>query len=245
MTTPLERCLWNTRGERRLPGLAELDAALAATLPSEIDRLLEFGPRGPLYLLPTKEWIRALAKELERLGVKRVLEIGAGDGFLSACLAKAAPRLDVRCTDSHAWTRATARMSARERAELKGVEVAGIRAGSHVERLEARAAIAMHKPDLVLASWLPPKFALSQVLRRDVNYLFEIGAAGGVTPGAWNWRYAHDLCTGPLEELARCRLDVRPKKALHSRVTLYFGAAHPEHRCERVREGDWLWQFRP
>jgi hypothetical protein len=78
-----------------------------------------------------------------------------------------------------------------------------------------------------------------------VKYLLEIGAAGGVTPGAWNWRYAHDLCTGPLESLARCRLDVRPKKALHSRVTLYFGAAHPEHRCERVREGDWLWQFRP
>jgi len=77
-----------------------------------------------------------------------------------------------------------------------------------------------------------------------VRYVLEIGARGGVTPGAWNWRFAHEFCED-LERHARCRLDERPRRALHSTVTLYYGARHPEHATERVRPGDWLWQFRP
>jgi len=78
-----------------------------------------------------------------------------------------------------------------------------------------------------------------------VKYVLEIGAAGGVTSSAWSWRYAHEFCDGPLETLARCRLDTRPARELHSRATLYFGALHPEHALERVRPGDWLWQYCP
>ena len=207
--------------------------------------MMEFGPLGPLYFLPTSDWCRAATKQLRKLGVKRIVEIGAGDGFLSRSLARIDPSLEFIATDTGAWTKAQARMSAEERRIHRDGAVAGIHAGRNVEPIEARAAIERHRPDLVLAAWLPPKFPLSRVLRCDVRFLLEIGAAGGVTPGAWNWRYAHELCEGPIESLARCRLDARPDRALASRVTLYFGAAHPEHHCERVREGDWLWQFRP
>ena len=87
---------------------------------------------------------------------------------------------------------------------------------------------------------------LDRLIRAETRHVLEIGAAGDVTAaGAWSWRFAHDTREGPLERTARCRLDARPARRLHSRVTLYFGRTHPEHHCERVRPGDWLWQFRP
>lgn len=239
------RTVWDANGTRRLPTGPALDRALAALHPADLDWICEFGPLGPVYLLPTTTWLRALAHKLEALGVRRVLEIGAGDGLLSRGLRAVAPRLEVTATDSGAWSKASARMSEAERTELRGVDVAGLSLEPDVIKLEARAAIGKFKPDLVLASWLPPAFDLGRVLRTDVRFLLEIGAAGGITPGAWNWRYAHELCEGPVETLARCRLDARPSKALQTRVTLYFGRAHPDHHCERVREGDWLWQFKP
>jgi hypothetical protein len=241
----LARLLWSQDGARRLPALAELDEALSSMHPDDLDGMMEFGPMGPLYLLPTREWCRALATTIAALGVRRVVEIGAGDGFLSACLARMAPKIEVHATDTNAWTRAEARMTRPERSAHAGRNVAGIRPGRHVERLEAREAIDRYRPELVLASWLPPRFPLSRIVRCDIRYCLEIGAAGGVTPGAWNWRYAHDFCDGPVEELARCRLDARPQRERHSRVTLYFGAAHPDHHCERVGPDHWLDQYRP
>ena len=137
-------------------------------------------------------------------------------------------------------------MSAVERRALRGVDVPGLSLGAEVWRMSAARAIAQFRPELIIAAWLPPTGPLlGSLIRSPVRFVMDVGAAGGVTPGAWNWRYAHELCDGPLESLARCRLDARPEKALASRVTLYFGKAHSEYHCERVRPGDWLWQFRP
>ena len=173
-----------------------------------------------------------------------MLEVAAGDGFLSSALRKAAPQMEVIASDSFAWVDPRARMSAREKRELAGKQVPGVRPGRDVLRLDALAAIRRTRPQLVLACWLPPDTLLERLIRAPVRHVLEIGAKDGVTPGAWSWRYAHEFCE-ELEENARCRLDERPRRALHSRVTLYYGASHPEHACERVRRGDWLWQFRP
>ena len=239
------KLVWLRSGERRLPGLAALDRALAGLAPRELEWLCELAPLGPLYLLPTRAWVSALAREVRALGAKRVLEVAAGDGFLSRALAAAAPDLDVVASDSHAWADPRARMSPAERRAHHGAHVPGIRAGANVLRLEARAAIRRVKPDVVLAAWLPPGPLLDRIIAAPARFVLEIGAAGGVTSGAWSWRWAHDFPGGPVESLARCRLDARPARDLHSRVTLYFGALHPEHAKERVRPGDWLWQFRP
>ena len=112
------------------------------------------------------------------------------------------------------------------------------------QTLDALTAIQRIRPDLVFASWLPPGRLLDQLIRAPVRYVLEIGAKDGVMPGAWSWRFAHEFCE-EIERSARCRLDERPRRTLHSRVTLYYGARHPEHDCEQVRPGDWLWQFRP
>jgi hypothetical protein len=210
-----------------------------------LEQLCELDPRGPLYLIPTTRWIRALAQAIRELKVRRVLEVAAGDGFLTRCLQRALPQVQFVASDSGAWEQPVARMSPAEQRALRGTEVPGLRLGKGVLRLPARAAIRKVAPELVLACWLPPGPLLDQLIRMPVRYVLEIGAAGGVTSSQWSWRFNHEFLTGAVETLARCRLDERPARLLHSRVTLYYGAAHPEHFVERVREGDWLWQFHP
>ena len=240
----LARLLWTRSGGRRLPSTRALDAALARLPRGELHDLCELDPRGPLYLLPTREFVRRLAASIRALGSRRILEVAAGDGFLAGALRRAAPELTVVASDSGAWADPRARMNARERRQLRAVDVPGVRLGRSVLRLDALEAIRRTRPDLVLASWLPPGALLDRLIRAPVRHVLEIGAKDGVTPGAWSWRFAHELCD-ELEQHARCRLDERPRRELHSRVTLYYGARHRRHARERVRPGDWLWQFRP
>lgn len=240
----LARVLWTRAGERRLPGEAALDRALSAQRAEDLAWICEFSPLGPLYLLPTRRFVNELAKTLQRLGVRRVLEVAAGDGFLARSLRRTAPGLEVIATDSGAWRRPHARMSADEARALANVAVPGLALGADVERREARRAARTLAPDLVLCSWLPPSNLLDGLICAPVRYVLEIGAGSGVTASAYSWRFAHDFLEGPLERAARCRLDHRPQRQLHSRITLYYGALHAEHHEERVRPGDWLWQFR-
>lgn len=241
----LARLLWTPDGRRRLAGERALDAALAALPPRELDWLFEFAPLGPLYFLPTRRFVRELAQVIESLGVQRVLEVAAGDGFLAGALADAAPKLEVIASDSGAWEQPEARMSAAERRQYRDVAVPGLTLGHRVHRMSARGAIRKFAPDLVLGAWLPPTSLLDQLIRAPVRYVLEIGAGSGVTASAYSWRFAHEFLEGSVEQYARCRLDARPHEKTHSRVTLYYGKAHPEHYEERVREGDFLWQFRP
>jgi protein-L-isoaspartate O-methyltransferase len=241
----LARAIWSKSGARRLPTGSELDRALTQLPPAELAWMCEFAPLGPLYLLPTRPFVKALARTLEELGAGRILEVAAGDGFLARALRQVSPRLEVVATDSGAWSRASARMSRRELHSLRGVAVPGVRAGADVLRMDARRAIREVAPDLVLCSWLPPGHMLDALIRAPVRHVLEIGAGSGVTASAWSWRFQHEFLEGALERHARCRLDARPGRTLHSKVTLYFGAAHPDFHEERVRRGDWLWQYRP
>jgi hypothetical protein len=111
-------------------------------------------------------------------------------------------------------------MSARERRELRGKAVSGIRPGPEVARLDVRAAIDRFRPDLVLACWLPPGPLLGRILRASPVDVLEIGAGSGITGDISCWRYEHDFCD-ELDALGRCRLDERPSRKLHTRVTLY------------------------
>jgi hypothetical protein len=241
----LARVLWKRDGERRLASNAELDRALEASHPDDLEWIFELSPLGPVYFLPTRGFVQALRATIEKLGVSRVLEVGAGDGFLSQSLRRVAPHLELIATDSGAWIQPEARMNEAERKRYRDTVVPGLALGREVQPLSARAAIGRFSPELVLACWLPPGNLLDTLIRSQVQYVLEIGAPDGVTPGAWAWRFAHEFCEGPIEKRARCRLDRHPKRALHSRVTLYFGAAHPEFHEERVRPGSWLAQFKP
>jgi len=232
-------------GKRRVPKTADLDRALERLPASALWTFCETAPGGPLYFLPTREWIAALARRCLALG-SSVLEVAAGDGLVARALRAQAPRLKVRATDSGAWTRPGARMTPAERKAWAGASLSGIQLGPSVERIGALEAVRRRRPEIVLAVWLPPGTLLSQLIRSPCRYVLEVGAPGGVTgQGAWDWRFAHEFCDGPLERWARCRLDARPARELHTRVTLYYGGAHPDHAVERPGPGDWLYQFKP
>jgi len=241
----LVRALCSARGARKLPTQAELDRALAGVTPRDLEWICEFSPLAPLYFLPTRPFVSELARTLRSLGVRRVLEVAAGDGFLSRALARCDPALEVIASDSGAWEDPQARMSPTERRALRSVHVPGLLLGEGVHRLSARAAVRRFRPDLVLCAWLPPGNLLDSLVRAEVRYVLEIGAGHGITGSAYSWRFAHEFLEGALAARARCRLDDQPERTLHSRLTLYFGRAHPEYFEERVRPGDFLYQFKP
>lgn len=225
----LARELWDARG-RRLPTERALAAAMSACDARDVWWVCEASSAGPVYLLPTREWVRALARFVDRCGARTVLEVGAGDGFLSRCLADARPALTVVATDDHSWRRPEARMSDEDRAAFEGVRFTGIRAAPGVLRMAATTAVKALRPDLVLISWAPPGAMVERVIRAPSKLVLEFGAEGGVTgDDARAWRYNKEFIEGPLQARALCRLDARPDEARATRATLYFGAAHPGH----------------
>jgi hypothetical protein len=211
--------LWNARGGRRVPGQSEFDRLASLLKRGQLERLAEFNPFGPIYLIPTRPFLRALARRIHSIGARRVLEVAAGDGHLARELARVAPDLRVVATDSGRWVQPRARMNARERKRLRDVRVAGLSLGADVTRVEAIAAIRRFRPDLVLACWIPPGPLLGRIIRAAPRVL-EIGAGSGITGDIRCWRYPHEFCE-ELDELGRCRLDDRPGERLHTRVTLY------------------------
>jgi hypothetical protein len=196
-----------------------LDRAVRALPRGELETICEFHPLGPIYLIPTPPFLRALARRIRRTGARKVLEVAAGDGHLSRQLARLAPDLRITATDSGKWERPQARMSPAERSALRRTQVAGLKPGAGVLRLEARDAIRRFKPDLVLASWLPPGPLLGRIVR-EARLVLEIGAGSGITGDIRCWKYPHQFCD-ELDALGRCRLDERPAEKLHTRVTLY------------------------
>lgn len=225
--------LWGPRGGRRLPTERALVKALTACDRRDVWWVCEMSSAGPVYLLPTREWVRALGGYLREIGATRVLEVAAGDGFLTRCLRATRPGFEVRATDDTSWAKPEVRMSARDREEFRDVPVQGLRPGRNVEALSARAAVTRYAPDVVLVSWAPPGPLVETMIRARVRDVVEVGVEGDVCgDAARTWRYQKDFVDGPVESLALCRLDARPREARHTRVTRYFGRAHPDHGVE-------------
>jgi len=226
--------LWTPNGDRRLPTEAALEAAISALGPGDLWWVMEATSAGPLYLLPTVEWVALLADYLDSLGVTSVLEVACGDGFLSSCLRAFRPTLRIVATDDGSWSRAGGRMTDADRELSPGVGFAGIRPGAGVRRQKAVRAVEAEKPDLVLVSWAPPGRLVDRVIASPSSKLvLEIGSDGDVCGnGQATWRFNKDFVDGPLEDRAFCRLDDAPAKARNTRITLYYGRAHPEFGVE-------------
>jgi hypothetical protein len=244
--TALVNVLWRSDGRRRLPRERELVDALESCDGRDVWWVCEASSAGPVYLLPTREWIDVLVAWLEQMKAKSVLEVAAGDGFLAECLSRARPRLRVVATDDNSWAKASDRSSVRDRRTCRGVSFAGIRArgavgAATVERLGAVAAVKRERPDVALVSWAPPGTLVERVLRAPARLVLDISVDGDVCGnGMRTWRFHKELLDGPLEERALCRLDPHPTLERHTRVTAYYGARHPEHGVDRA--GDAMWR---
>ena len=219
MRRELEDLLWRPDGSRRIPAARTFDRVVSTLPRGALWQACELNPHAPIYLIPTLPLLRALARRIRSCGARTVLEVAAGDGHLARSLQRVAPDLRITAADSGAWERPAARMSPAERRRLRGRVVAGLPPGPEVLRLDAIAAIRKLRPDLVLATWLPPGPLLGRIVRA-APLVLEIGAGSGITGDIRCWRYPHEFCE-ELERLARCRLDERPRRKLHTRVTLY------------------------
>jgi hypothetical protein len=243
----LERTLFHSSGARRLPPGRELDRVLARVTPEQLFWYCETRPRGPLYLLPTCEFVDRLAAWLAKLAGPRgtIVEVGAGDGFLAASLLEARRSLRLVATDSGLWEWAGARMTpAERRSHGRDRDVHGLRMGPNVVRQEAVLAARTRRAKVLLVSWLPPGRLFEQLMRCPCHFLVEIGTSGDITgQGEWGWRFAHEFAPSRVTRAARSRLDGGKKR--RTQVTCYFGRGHPDFAEETPRRGDWLWQFRP
>lgn len=89
----------------------------------------------PLYQLWTQESVAALAAWIRGHGLKRVVEVGAGDGRLARWLRPLVPDTTLVATDSGAWRT--------------------IHPLAPVERCDARLAPRAYDADAVVSSWMP------------------------------------------------------------------------------------------
>lgn len=102
------------------------------------------------------------------------LEIGAGDGFLAARLKERG--VDIRATDDFSWS--------------SKIESVG-----NVEKLDAAAAVAKHKPSTVLCCWPPAqnKFEQSVFEEPSVRRYIVIGSLQKALSGNWPLYQAQKL----------------------------------------------------
>lgn len=232
----LAELIWDKNGKRRLVGERSLVKAIEQCDPRDVWWVCEMSSAGPVYQLPTREWITHLRHFITKNKVRTVLEVAAGDGFLAQCLAKACPKVRIIATDDKSWSKAHARMSAADRQTFKNVAVAGIQIASHfdVKKMAAVTAVKRYSPDLVIISWAPPGTLVERVIRAPSRLVLDISPDGDVCGnGTATWRFSKDFIEGPLERRALCRLDSRPTELRHSRMTLYYGRKHPMFEEEK------------
>jgi len=224
--------LFDGNGRRKLPRERDLAAAIDACGAEDTWWVCEANSYGPLYFLPTREWLGELVALVDSLKAKSVLEVGAGDGFLSFCLSRRRPDLKVTATDDFSWTKPSARQNDDDRAEFDGVAFAGIRPMAHVVKHGAVAAVTALRPDLVLCAWPPPGTLVERVIRAPSKHVVDISVDGDVCGnGEKTWRFEKEFLSGPLEDRGLCRLDGDGPR--QTRCTLYFGARHRRHGVDK------------
>ncbi len=132
-------------------------SAYEGTTPEE--RLL-FGVRHGIYGFSTTELVEFLR---ERIGGRRAIEIGSGNGLLAAALG-------IRATDNRQQDEPAVR------AYYESLAQPVVRYGDDVEKLDAAEAIAKYNPEVVVASWVTHRF---DPARQDAG-----GSMSGVDEGA-------------------------------------------------------------
>lgn len=195
------------------PGVEHLlpEAAWRSLVPPEHEEtvLPALSQATGIYFFPSREWLSRFCRLLVRLRCRRVLEAGAGRGYLAAALAARLPALGIDFLAVE---------------KQPGVYDQGLPRHPVVRIGDAGEAIRDWQPDLVLAAWPSPGQSIAPWCRYPwVRYLVVIGERGGGCtgdPGDWHRLPQRELST--LSRLGLGRSGRWPQAA-----TLFFGAGHP------------------
>ena len=139
-------------------------------VPDDAAWLMALSQATGVYFFPSREWVLTLMRYLKLLGVTRLLEAGAGRGYLTAALAPlcAAAGIRFRAVDTG-----------------DGEFVSGLPVYPGVERADALAAARELRPEVVVYAWPPPGQSVAPLCQTPfLHYLIVIGEAGGGVTGA-------------------------------------------------------------
>jgi len=219
----------NFREHRRFLSFARSLVRLPATGESPLDYLLPEGrwqellSRAPdpaawlmalsqatgVYFFPSREWVLRLRRYLRLLRVTRVLEAGAGRGYLAAALAPL-------CRQGGIAFKAVDRGD--------GEFVSELPVSPLVAREEVLAAVWEFRPQVVLYAWPPPGQSMAGICRAPfLHYLIFMGEAGGGATGCVaDWRRLPHKISPALSRWGRGRTG--PNR---HQVTIFYGGARP------------------
>ncbi|HEX9883549.1 MAG TPA: hypothetical protein VGA79_06255 [Desulfobaccales bacterium] len=162
-----------------------------------------------VYFFPSREWVLRLRRYLRLLRVTRVLEAGAGRGYLAAALAPLCRQAGIA-------------FKAVDRGD--GEFVSELPVSPLVAREEVLAAVLEFRPQVVLYAWPPPGQSMAGICRAPfLHYLIFMGEAGGGATGrAADWRHLPHKVSPALSRLGRGRTG--PNR---HQVTIFYGGARP------------------
>ena len=178
---------------------------LTARVPDDAAWLMALSRATGVYFFPSREWVAALMRYLHLLRVTRLLEAGAGRGYLTAALAPLC---------------AAAGMAFRALDKGEGEFVSGLPVYPGVEAGDARAAVREFKPQVVLYAWPPPGQSVAAICQTPfLHYLILVGEAGGGATGAQeDWETLPHKWSPALSRYGRGRTGAR-----RHRVTIFYG----------------------
>jgi hypothetical protein len=169
-----------------------------------------------VYFFPSREWVQTLMRYLKLLGVTRLLEVGAGRGYLTAALTPSCAAAGIR-------------FRAVDRGDGEFVSDLPVYPG--VERADALTAAREFKPEVVLYAWPPPGQSVAPLCQTYfLHYLMLIGEAnGGATGAREDWETLPHKVSAALSRYGRGRTG-----ALSHRVTIFYGGGQPSRGRRRL-----------
>jgi hypothetical protein len=182
---------------------------LSNRVPDEASWLMAVSQATGVYFFPSREWVQTLRRYLKLLGVTRLLEAGAGRGYLTAALTPlcAAAGIRFRAVDHG-----------------DGEFVSGLPVYPGVERADALTAAWELRPQVVIYAWPPPGQSVAPLCQTPfLHYLILVGEAGGGATGAReDWETLPHRVSPALSRYGRGRTG-----ALSHRVTVFYGGGQP------------------
>lgn len=158
-----------------------------------------------VYFFPSREWPPRLLRYLKLLKITRLLEAGAGRGYLTAALAPL-------CEPAGIAFRAV------DKGE--GEFQSGLRSHPRVERGDVFTVSGDFRPEVILYAWPPPGQSLARICQADfLHYLILVGeAGGGATGDPQDWQNLKHRESAALSRYGRGRTG--PER---HRVTIFYG----------------------
>jgi hypothetical protein len=187
---------------------------LISQVTDEADWLMALSGATGVYFFPSREWVLSLMRYLKLLRVSRLLEAGAGRGYLTAALTPlcAAAGIAFRAVDRG-----------------DGEFVAGQPVYPGVEPGDAETSAREFQPEVVIYAWPPPGQTVAAICQLPfLHYLICVGETGGGATGAWeDWQNLPHRWSPALSQYGWGRSG-RQRQG----VTIFYGGARKVRGCK-------------